>query len=273
MVRKAAVAGLFYPDSKEGVVAQIERFNAEVPDNPVEAYGVVAPHAGYRYSGAVAAKVFASIKIAQTAVILGPNHRGSGSSVFPPKAAIVTKGEWEIPGGTAVVDEKLASLILEESELVTEDSAAHEEEHSLEVQIPIIRHYHGDVTFVPMALSGLTADESVKLASDLYSAIKRYGAKVTLVASTDFSHYVPHDMAATQDQKAINKILKLDARGLLEVVRNERISMCGYNPVAVVIETCKRLGATKAWLVEYSTSGDVSGDLSSVVGYGGLVIA
>ena len=272
MIRKAAVAGLFYPDSKEGIDAQIGRLNAQVPENPVDAFGVVVPHAGYRYSGSVAAKVFASIKMAKTVIILGPNHRGEGASGLPPKVAIVTKGEWEIPGGIATIDEKLASLILEESDVVEEDSVAHDGEHSLEVQIPLIRHYHGDVDIVPLILSGLTADEVIKLSSDIYRAIKRYGKKSTLVASTDFSHYVPHETATIQDQKAINEILKLDGRGLLEIVKNERISMCGYNPVATVIETCKMLGATKAWLVEYATSGETSGDLSSVVGYGGLII-
>ena len=273
MIRKAAVAGLFYPDSKVGIDAQIDRFAAQAPDDPVEAFGVVVPHAGYRYSGGVAAKVFASIKMVETAVIMGPNHRGSGASGLPPKAAIVTKGEWEIPGGTVSIDEKLASLILEESEIVTEDIVAHEEEHSLEVQAPLIRRYHGDVKIVPLVLSGLTADEDLQLASDIYRAIKKYGKRVTLVASTDFSHYVSHDTATTQDQKAIDQILQLDGRGLLSVVREEGISMCGYNPVAVTVETCKMLGATKARLVQYATSGEVSGDFSSVVGYGGLIIA
>lgn len=273
MLRKPAVAGLFYPGSKEAIDTQIDRFDAPMTAQPLKAFGVVVPHAGYRYSGGVAAKVYSSIAMEQTAIILGPNHRGNSASVFPPKAAIVTSGVWQFPAGNVAIDERMATLLCEESELIADDSVAHEEEHSLEVQVPFIQHYHGDVSIAPITLAYITPDEIMTLADDIYKAIRRYGQSVTLIASTDFSHYVDQETAESQDRKAIDMILAMDGRGLIDVVKKERISMCGYNAVAVVIEVSLKLGATTATLIDYATSGKVSGDYSSVVGYGGLVIS
>jgi hypothetical protein len=239
----------------------------------VEAIGVIVPHAGYRYSGGVAAKVFASIIPASTVIILGPNHRGASASVFPPKAAIVTSGAWQLPAGNVIIDEQLTKLLCDGSDIIADDYIAHEEEHSVEVQIPFIQHYHGKISIAPMALAHLDTDEVFTLADDIYRAIQKFGQKVTLVASTDFSHYVDQETAEREDKKAIDMIEAMNGRGLIDVVRKERISMCGYNPVAVVIEVCKKLGATKAELIDYDTSGKVTGDYSSVVGYGGFVIS
>lgn len=270
MIRRAAVAGRFYPDSKESILAQIESFEYDDTE-PVEAFGVVAPHAGYQYSGPVAAKVYARLKVKGTVILIGPNH-GSGRGCDAPPVAIMSEGSWELPAGEAAIDEKLARILMEEAPVITEAGWAHEAEHSLEVQVPFLQRFAGDISIAPIIMARLHHDQVLELAGGIYKAVEKYGEPVTLIASTDFSHYVPHKTAHELDHMAIRKIEALDGPGLLDVVSKNQISMCGVQPTAVVIEVCKQLGAKKAELVSYQTSGDVTGDFSSVVGYGGLLI-
>jgi len=271
MIRAPAVAGYFYPASKESIESTLAEFDVSgVVAEP--AMGVVAPHAGYRYSGPVAAKVYASIKAAESVILLGPNHGAGRGFEPPPKAAIMTEGEWEFPTGVVPIDEELAASLVAESPLLSVDPYAHEAEHSLEVQVPFLQRFAGKIKIVPIIISHLSDPEVMELAEGIFRGIKKVGKAVTLVASSDFSHYVPHEVAKRQDSKAIKMIEALDAEGLLKVVREERISMCGYQPTAIVIEVCKKMGAKEGILVDYKTSGDTSGDYSTVVGYGGLII-
>jgi len=270
MIRRAAVAGRFYPESKESIESQIESFDFDDTE-PVEAFGVVAPHAGYQYSGPVAAKVYARLKIKGSVILMGPNH-GSGSGYDAPPVAIMSEGSWELPSGEVLIDEELSRILVEEGPFITEAGWAHETEHSLEVQIPFLQRFAGTVSIAPIIMARLAHDQVKRLADTIFRAVEKYGKPVTFVASTDFSHYVPHKTARTLDHMAIEKIEALDGRGLLDVVSKNQISMCGVQPTAVVIEVCKRLGARKAELVSYQTSGDITGDFSSVVGYGGLLI-
>ncbi len=140
------------------------------------------------------------------------------------------------------------------------------------MQVPFLQRFSGAISIVPIIMARLTDAKVMELAEGIYRGVKDWDRPVTLVASTDFSHYVPHKQAEALDRKAIEKIEALDGPGLMEVVRRNAISMCGVQPTAVVIEVCKRLGASKARLVKYQTSGDTSGDYSAVVGYGGLII-
>jgi len=270
MIRRAAVAGRFYPDSKESIISQIESFDYDDKE-PVEAFAVVAPHAGYQYSGPVAAKVYARLKIRDSVILIGPNH-GSGRGYDAPPVAIMSEGSWELPTGEVLVDGELARILMEETPIITEAGWAHEAEHSLEVQIPFLQRLAGDLRIAPIIMARLARDQVMELADGIFRAVEKYGEPVTFVASTDFSHYVPHKTAQTLDHMAIKKIEALDGPGLLDVVSKNQISMCGVQPTAVVIEVCKRLGAKKAELVSYQTSGDITGDFSSVVGYGGLLI-
>lgn len=265
------MAGVFYPGTKEAVEKEISSY-ATAEKNRQPALGLISPHAGYRYSGPVAAKVFSKVLITGSVILIGPNHRGAGSSFPPPKAAICAEGEWTTPTGPAPIDETLSALLLEESPLLTIDPMAHDGEHSLEVQIPFIHFYSGAVKIVPIILSRISPDQAMFLAEGIIRSVKRFGKPVTLVASTDMSHYVPHKVAEIEDRKAIEKILALDGPGLMETCGRESISMCGDGPTAVVIEACKGLGATTAELIDYKTSGQTGGDYSSVVGYAGLVI-
>ncbi|VAX26003.1 Candidate gene for the hypothesized phosphomevalonate decarboxylase; COG1355, Predicted dioxygenase [hydrothermal vent metagenome] len=270
MIRLPAVAGMFYPKTIEAIEEQISRF--DVGDaTPQPALGVVAPHAGYQYSGLVAAKVYSRIAPQGPVILIGPNHK-SGMFTGAPLVAIMAEGVWEMPGGDVEVDAALASLIMEETDLPANDPKAHENEHSLETQIPLLTHYCGEVKIVPIIMARIPDSALASLAEGIYRAIKRSGASATLVASSDFSHHVTAKTAERLDLMAIERIEALDASGLLEVVRGENISMCGVQPTAVVLDVCKRLGATSAELIEYKTSGDTTGDYRSVVGYGGLII-
>ncbi len=270
MKRKAAVAGLFYPDSQEGIESQIESFDT-AGITPEEAYGAVAPHAGYKYSGPVAARVYAGLSIPGSVLLIGPNH-GSGKGTMGPTCAIMAEGAWETPLGELAIDEKLAERLMANTPLMTDAGWAHENEHSLEVQAPFLAHFCGAPPIVPVIMTGMTEEDFMALTDGIYNTVAQCDYPVTLIASTDFSHYVPQGTAVDLDSKAIERIEELDGKGLIKVVRENRISMCGAIPTAIVIEVCRRLGARKADLISYRTSGDVTGDYSAVVGYGGIVI-
>lgn len=270
MIRTPAVAGSFYPGSKSAIDAQIESFDL-YRGEPVDALGAVAPHAGYMYSGPVAAKVYSRIRAEGSILIIGPNH-GSGRGYGAPPVAVMADGSWELPTGRADIDEDLARSLMEHAPLIEEAAWAHADEHSLEVQAPFVHHFMGTPKIVPVMMARIPDGEIMGLAAGIYKAVKDWDPPVTLIASTDFSHYVPHDTAVETDRLALDRIEALDAPGLIDVVRKNNISMCGAQPTAVVIEVCRLMGATEARLVGYQTSGEVSGDYSSVVGYGGFVI-
>ncbi|MBF0635032.1 MAG: AmmeMemoRadiSam system protein B [Nitrospinae bacterium] len=272
MLRKAAVAGYFYPASRNAIESQIAGFISGTVQ-PAPAMGAVLPHAGYKYSGHVAVQVYERIKIADSVILIGPNHGAGRNITPPPPAAIMSEGVWELPGGNVAIDEALAVSLKDETGVLEEAAWTHEAEHSLEVQIPLLQYFKESFKIIPIIIWNLPDKKIMELASALTRGIVKYGKPVTMIASTDFSHYIPHETARRLDAMAIEKIMALDGPGLLKVVRDNKITMCGYQPTALVIETLKLLGATKAELVEYKTSGDTSGDYTSVVGYGGLIIS
>lgn len=272
MIRKAAVAGYFYPGSLGAIEAQINGFITENAQ-PVAAMGAVVPHAGYRYSGPVAAQVYQRLRVADSVILAGPNHGAGRSLMPPPGAAIMSEGIWELPGGGVFVDEELAESLTNETDILEDAPWSHEPEHSLEVQIPFLQHFNEGFKIVPIIIWNLSDGTIMELASAISRGITKFGRPVTMIASTDFSHYIPHERAKKLDAMAIEKIKAMDGLGLLKVVRDNQITMCGYQPTALVIETLKLLGATRAVLVDYKTSGDASGDYTSVVGYGGLIIS
>ncbi len=272
MLRHPAVADLFYPGGSATLATLFKSFPAPRKER-IDATGLVVPHAGYRFSGTVAASVYAAANLPSTLILIGPNHRGAGSGTFPPRAALYGAGSWETPLGTVAVNEDLTGLLLDEASLLRVDPVAHLEEHALEVQLPLILHYATTpVTIVPIILATDEPRQLATLAEGIAHAVKRYSEKVVMIASTDFSHYVPQGRAERDDRMALDRIASLDPEGLLATVRERHISMCGAGPVAAVIGACKALGATKCEIVGYQTSGDVTGDRSSVVGYGGGVI-
>lgn len=269
MLRSPAVANMFYPGDKDRLKEQLSTYVRAVPE-PKRVLAAVSPHAGYIYSGGVAGAVFSQIRIPDVVVILGPNHRGMGASV-----ALSASGTWDMPLGSVPINEAMAESILKVSTSgvkIKDDPGAHAMEHSIEVQVPFLQFLRPEVSIVPIALSHLTYDACQEIGQALVQGIQDYGKEVLLVASTDMTHYESQKSAKEKDKLAIDRILDLDPAGLYETVSRHGISMCGVIPTTIVLEACKVLGAGKAELVRYATSGDVTGDNAQVVGYAGFIV-
>jgi len=264
--RRPAVAGRFYPAHPDELKREIAAYlDPEAPRR--KALGCVVPHAGIMYSGHVAGAVYARLEPAATYVILCPNHSGVGAPL-----AINSTGEWETPLGTVPIDAELAAALVRACPDLEEDSEAHRFEHSLEVQLPFLQCRQNELRFVPVAV-GIGSYEPLAALGRALAAVASAGAaSLYLVASSDLNHYEPESVGREKDRMAIDRILALDPRGLYDTVRRERISMCGFGPTVAVLTAALELGATGAELVRYATSGDVTGDRSSVVGYAGILI-
>ena len=267
MTRQPIASGRFYPGNAEQIKALIDSFTQGNEDK-VDAIGVVAPHAGYIYSGSVATAVFSRVEPADTYIIIGPNHTGMGKPF-----SIMTVGSWKTPLGEVPIDSTLAQSILAKSKNLQEDRTAHQNEHSIEVQLPIIQYFKPDLKIVPIILSVATLEIYHEIGAAIAQAIKETdGKSILIVASSDMTHYESQEAASAKDHRAIEEILKLDEEGLLNRVVKERISMCGYASVVTMLTAAKILGAKTAELVRYQTSGDASGDYSAVVGYAGVIV-
>jgi len=267
MRRQPYVAGYFYPAEPETLVSTIESFLPRKSE-PQEAVGVVSPHAGYEYSGPVAAAVYASVKIPEEVIILAPAHHPI-RSLF----ALYDSGSWIMPMGEVPINSHLADLILEENPEIKRDKEAHRKEHSIEVQVPFLQYFQKNLSLVPLLVSPQAGFPDLEdLGQALATAVKKYERKVLLVASTDMSHYISQKMAEELDFKAISFIQKLDARGLFEVVVTYGISMCGFQPTTALLVAARLLGAREGKLIKYQTSGDRTGNYREVVGYAGLAI-
>ncbi len=266
MKRAAAVAGQFYPENAGRLADQISGLLRSSGPRE-EAIGIMVPHAGLVYSGGVAGEVYASIVPPATFLMLGPNHTGLGDRV-----SVMDDGEWQIPTASISIDRKLARGLLRHAPLARSDSRAHLFEHSLEVQLPFLAAVAKDAKIVPVALMSLSFDECMAVAEGVSKAVAEAGYAVVILASSDMSHFLPDRTAREKDRKALDRILAMDPAGLYEVVTSERISMCGYLPATVMLMAARMRGARRARLVKYATSGDVSGDYESVVGYAGVLV-
>lgn len=266
MKRSPAVAGQFYYEDPSRLSHQVEQYIVK-KSGMGNAIGIVVPHAGLVYSGAVAGAVYSSINFPKTFLMLGPNHTGLGSQI-----SIMDSGEWEVPTGTVRIDRRLASRILLNATGITRDAQAHIFEHSLEVQLPFMTYISKEVQIVPIAIRSGSFDECMALAETIANAIKSVDYPVTILASSDMSHYLPDKTARLKDKMAIDKMLDMDPKGLYDSVIHEKISMCGCLPTTVMLSASKLLGARTAHLLKYMTSGEVNGDYDSVVGYAGIVL-
>jgi MEMO1 family protein len=278
MRRKPAVAGYFYPAEPSVLRAAMERLLAPPVDTqPVKA--VVSPHAGIQYSGAVAGAVYAYLRVPEVFLLLGPNHAGLG-----PPMALNTEGEWETPLGTVSIDDELAAALIEAAPRIQEDSVAHAREHALEVQLPFLQAIGTAFRIVPLLLGLLSYDVCAELGHAIARTVHGTGRSVVIIASTDMTHcgrsyrHLPpagmtaHAFACQEDRYAVERIVALDPLGLYRVVRERNITMCGFIPTTVALLACQELGATSATLVRYTTSGEVSGDRDTAVGYAGVLI-
>ncbi len=266
MIRRPAVAGQFYQGEKERLIEQVGKYID--PHSAKETVsGIVVPHAGFIYSGPVAGAVYSSIKFPATFVLLGPNHTGLG-----PGISLMDDCEWEIPVCAFEVDRKLAAKISVNAPQITRDNQAHMFEHSIEVQLPFISYFSNAVKIVPISLLSASLYDCLELAKGIAKAVRSVDYPVVIAASSDMSHYLPDKTARQKDKMAIDKMLEVDAEGLYETVMKEKISMCGVLPVTVMLAAARMLGANSARLIKYATSGEVSGDFDSVVGYAGIVV-
>lgn len=267
MIRQPAVAGQFYPG--DGTQLRTELATLVTPVTPREkVLGVIAPHAGYIYSGAVAGELYGRIEVPRVVIILGPNHHGIGA-----RAALYPDGEWLTPLGAVPVNARLARFIAKHSPLVEEDSTAHHYEHSLEVQLPFLQFVRPDVTIVPICLGFGDFASCRSLGAGIARAIREYGEETLIVASSDMSHYEPATAAREKDEQAIREVLALNPAGLVQLCHDKEITMCGVIPAAVMLVAALELGATKGELVRYATSGDVTGDNRQVVAYAALTVS
>lgn len=266
MRRQPAVAGQFYTDSAEQLRSEL-KVMIPVAGDKKKVLGIISPHAGYIYSGAVAGKGYASIEIPSTVLILGPNHHGAGAA-----AALHPEGEWLTPLGAVPINDRLNSFIGQHVPFVQSDAVAHQLEHSLEVQVPFLQYLRPDVSIAALCLGHGDYAAVQRIGDGIAAAIRAYGEDVLIVASSDMTHYESAESARRKDNLALDRVLALDPEGLLRICRSERITMCGVVPSAVMLAAAKGLGAKQAKLVTYATSGDVTGDYNQVVGYASVTV-
>jgi hypothetical protein len=289
-IRTAAVAGQFYPGTEKSLKQQIEecflesRGYGKIPEvqkGGKTLKGLIVPHAGYIFSGAIASHAYGRLAeqgFAETFILLGPNHTGRGSGV-----SVMTEGSWKTPLGTIPINSVLAHTLT--AGVIDKDATAHTYEHSIEVQLPFLQYIaHGQpFDFIPLCMMMQDYETAQEIGAILATAIQKSKKNIVVIASSDFSHVgfnyqsmPPQGMrvdqyAEKQDRLAIEQILALDPKGLVRTVEDHHITMCGYGPVAAMLEAVKKLGAKKAELLKYGTSYEVHPD-TSCVGYGAIAV-
>ncbi len=270
-MRREAVAGSFYAATRRELIEELERCFAGVPEGAGAEteegiIGAVVPHAGYVYSGGVAAHVYARLPHADTFVILGPNHHGMGSLVA------ASRETWMTPLGSVDVDIEFIDAL--PRRIIDIDETAHRYEHSIEVQLPFLQYRFDTFLFVPICVALSDEETAREIGEDLAATIIRFRDKkrVIMIASSDFTHYEPDHVARVKDEAVIEAITELDVGKFYNRIFSHRSSACGVGPIASVLYAAKRLGAKQGKLVKYATSGDITGDTASVVGYGGIII-
>ena len=278
-IRLPVVAGTFYEGTAEALRLQVEscflsRFGpGKLPVVNVagsrKVLGLVCPHAGYVYSGAVAANAFFSLASdgkPETVVILGPNHTGYGNPL-----SAMREGAWRTPLGNVQIDTEVADAIAAETGILDFDEVAHRHEHSIEVQLPFLQYLYGNsFKFVPICFLMQDLQSAQEIGSALAEALANRNAVV--IASSDFTHYESQTSVNRKDLAALDAVKALDEKQFYQILEAENVSACGYAPIAALIAYAKGLGATKAEILCHKTSGDVTGDKSSVVGYAAVTI-
>jgi hypothetical protein len=266
MQRLPAVAGQFYPDNPGSLRETVTDLLGS-PQERRSAIGLIVPHAGYVYSGAITGQTLARVLIPRRVVIIGPNHHGYGHP-----AAVYASGTWVSPLGTTAIDCELAKSILNGCPSLASDETAHRFEHSLEVLLPFIQVLAPETAIVPICLGRLPLEDLLALGDSLGKVLAASGEDILLVASSDMTHYESGDIAREKDMLAFQRVLELDPAGLYRTVAARKITMCGVIPVTVMLAAARQLGARGATLVQYGNSGDVTGDQSQVVGYAGVIL-
>lgn len=267
--RQPAVAGQFYTSDAQALREEVLGYLSQAqPRNTAHTILAMAPHAGYYYSGIIAGVTLGQANLAQTVLLLGPNHTGLGKPF-----AVWPDGRWMYPGGALAVDAELASLLCEKEPLLTPDTLAHQREHSLEVMVPFLAALNPDTTIVPISISHPSLDTLLGVGKSIGRVLRGFEKPVSILVSSDMSHFVHHELAKQQDSQALDPALHLDAVRFYETVRGNNISMCGVLPMTVGIAAALELGAAESEITAYATSGQVNGELTRVVGYAGLLVS
>lgn len=259
-MRPCRVAGMFYPAEPRHLEQLLEAY-FQMTTPGIDARGIVAPHAGYIYSGETGACAFSTIPpdFDGTFIIIGPSHRGymTAASAIP----------WETPLGIVDIDTDLIDALD-----IDIDEAAHRDEHSIEVQMPIIKHRFPRARIAPIMMGYQGYEAAGNLAENLLQAIEQTGRNVRIVASSDFSHYVPDEAARRHDLYVIDALKDLDIQEFYRRIQETGATVCGYGPIAAMCIVCRELGAERGELLRYTTSGDVTGDFNQVVGYAAIAV-
>lgn len=289
-VRRPAYAGAFYDANPSSLTQQIKDLflhklgPGRLPDMKHESgiMGIVAPHAGYVYSGASAAHAY--LKLAEqekpdTVIVISPNHIGRGTPI-----SVMGEGSWETPLGLVDLDTGLAEKIVENSNIAQLDDTAFmppprktsmytrqtREEHSIEVQLPFLQYIYQDFKLVPISMGYQDLETSIDLGNSIHEAIQR--ENVIIVASSDLNHMESKAVSNRKDKLVLDAIKAMDEVKLQQVVRTQNISTCGYGPVSATLVATKLGGAKSSEILSYYTSGDIIGDDREVVGYASAII-
>ncbi len=270
-IREPAVSGTFYPGNADVLRADIDGYLKKVPEQalPGPVYGIVAPHAGYMYSGQAAAYGYKTVMGSHydTVIVVAPSHRS-----FFVGAAVQARGGYRTPLGTVSVDRELAMKLVDRQGEVHEEARVHAGEHAVEVQIPFLQCVLGDFAIVPLILGASQDPESAAHVADVIcDCIKDSDKKYLIVGSTDLSHYYPYDLAVELDKAAVDLMEKYDIEGLSRELIRGKYEACGAGAIITAMKVCRSLGATQSKVLNYVNSGDVTGDMGSVVGYASCV--
>jgi hypothetical protein len=261
-MRSPAVAGQFYPRNPDDLKLQLNEFFKSIASEELPALGAVVPHAGYEYSGSVAAEVYARLPKRQTYAILGPNHHGLGAPVA------LSRDSWRTPLGDVESDLEMADAL--SGTIIDQEESAHLHEHSIEVQLPFLQNRFTGFKILAIAMGLQDEETAVEVGEAVGKVARDLKRNCVFIASSDFTHYEPQELARKVDANLIEAILRMDVPELYSRVYRYEATACGYGPIAAAITATRALGATSGKLLRYATSGDVTGDYSQVVGYGAI---
>lgn len=268
MIRKPHVAGRFYTDNAAALASEIDAMlDQGGAKRERQTLIAMVPHAGYMFSGPLCGKTLAQANLAETILMLGPNHTGMGAAM-----SVWDRGEWTFPGGSLNVAEDVADAFLAGVGEFESDTAAHISEHSLEVIVPFLHRLNPETEIVPVALAEPDPNKLLAAGKEVADVIKSLDRPVSMVVSSDMSHFISDEAARKRDALAVEAALTLDPAQLWNTVRSNDISMCGVLPMTLALAAAAELGAQNAELVGYTTSAEASGDYGQVVGYAGIIV-
>lgn len=276
MIREATVAGMFYESNikllREAIedsfkhrlgLGYIPELSLVNPDKKV--YSIMVPHAGHVYSLPVASHAYGKLVedgYPETFVIVCPNHTGFGADV-----SVFNEGSWIVPNGKCDVDDELANLIISKSNYASADYLAHQREHSIEVQLPVLKYFESDFKIVPICMMDQSVEASIDLGNSIYEASQELGRNITLIDSTDLSHFKSQEITLEHDNLFLNEVKSNNIEGVYQTIKNNQISVCGYGPTMASMQFSKKLGLNNFEVLQHATSGNITLDYNSVVGY------